>query len=415
MTDVDSTSGENHTFKITGPRNAAEFVLRDLTNQVEMFFHVKGPLQGSLQRQKYEHPFEKEAQDKKEASGHGKTTSFLSGQMRQMMRLTVHPVVMVTATKAGVQPSEVPVITSSETIDPRFFCAMTVSSMTTVSLSPDPIVSFNIKTPSRTLDAIMSHNSFNMTLLSSNRYGVRIADAFTHGDAESGFRQVQDGGATISFRPDCFPRAPTITSQGAMAHCACKVLPEKCVQVVDHVIIVAQVKIIKLLPAAKWEYCLSYTNGRYRRLGNVQSSSVLERNFEEAKDRSGRTDSDGIVPLEADGMKAHSSEMPAAFRKMRRLGGNFRKVHIPEKNTSEAAALSSTSVVSRTGSAASSGKASSHESMEVSSRSPEKLGAALEDDLESDMPREARYNFPDVDEPDEDFPQRQRSWPVRSS
>ncbi|KAL9078104.1 MAG: hypothetical protein Q9157_002987 [Trypethelium eluteriae] len=288
-TDVDSIYGENYMLEITGPRNAAEFVSRCFINQVQMFSEKERHRQESRQRHQFENSFEKEAQDETEVSTHGKTTSPVSDQMRQMMRLMAHPVIMITATKKGIQPSEVPVITGFETIDPRFFCAMTVSSMTTVSLSPDPIVSFNIKTPSRTLDAIMFHETFNITLLSSNTYGARIADAFARGDAENGFRQVQGVGAKISFQPRSFPRAPTVTSRGVLAHCSCRVLPSKCVEVEDHVIIVAKVRRIKLLPEAKFEHGLSYANGLFRQLGEAHSPLILEQvNFKKANKRKGR-------------------------------------------------------------------------------------------------------------------------------
>ncbi|KJZ77700.1 hypothetical protein HIM_02877 [Hirsutella minnesotensis 3608] len=62
----------------------------------------------------------------------------LPEQLRSVMRLLASPVVVCTATHGS---------------EPR---AMTMSSFTSLTLTPTPLITFNVATPSRTLDAIAS-------------------------------------------------------------------------------------------------------------------------------------------------------------------------------------------------------------------------------------------------------------------
>ena len=56
--------------------------------------------------------------------------------------------------------------------------AMTASSLTSLSLSPTPCVTFNVRTPSRTLDAVAASGRFNIHVLAATPDGVRLAARF---------------------------------------------------------------------------------------------------------------------------------------------------------------------------------------------------------------------------------------------
>ncbi|KAF8852766.1 hypothetical protein BDZ45DRAFT_97368 [Acephala macrosclerotiorum] len=60
---------------------------------------------------------------------------------------------------------------------------MTLSSFTTLTLTPYPIIQFNIKAPSRTLDALMETRHFLVHILEATKAGAKVAAAFTKGNA----------------------------------------------------------------------------------------------------------------------------------------------------------------------------------------------------------------------------------------
>ncbi|APA10189.1 hypothetical protein sscle_06g049590 [Sclerotinia sclerotiorum 1980 UF-70] len=108
-------------------------------------------------------------------------------ELRQVMRHVVHSVVVLTTpdqTTASGKSTQA--------------AAMTLSSFTTLTLSPEPIVTFNIKRPSRTLDALkaMVHpdtlpaknpneSYFHIHILESSTYAARLADHFSRGGPAS--------------------------------------------------------------------------------------------------------------------------------------------------------------------------------------------------------------------------------------
>jgi flavin reductase (DIM6/NTAB) family NADH-FMN oxidoreductase RutF len=74
---------------------------------------------------------------------------------------------------------------------------MTVSSFNTVTLCPEPIVSFNVKLPSETYNAIQSSCRFLVHLLAPNRATAQLAQKFSRGnwnillDGYNGFFRFQ--------------------------------------------------------------------------------------------------------------------------------------------------------------------------------------------------------------------------------
>ncbi|KAF6240497.1 hypothetical protein HO173_001165 [Letharia columbiana] len=134
-----------------------------------------------------------------------------------------------------------------------------VSSFNTVTLTPKPYVSFNIRLPSSTYFAIKASCEFTASGLKD----ARVADAFVkrkvargdpygesvwHGLIESDGRLKEGMGGTWWMR--------------------CRLLGEKCVEVGDHVVVVA-----KVVESGGYEggegIGLVYAEGGYRKVGDV--------------------------------------------------------------------------------------------------------------------------------------------------
>ena len=185
------------------------------------------------------------------------TTDSLPDQLRSVMRLVAHPVVVCTASHAGT---------------PR---AMTMSSFTSLSLSPAPLVSFNIATPSRTLDAISASGHFNIHIMAGDAKGAALADRFTRGNLDDGLFDGVEGAEGVSGAPGAGAgEAPVLDGEGVLYVLRCRLLDDEPMRgrmrVRDHVIVVGEV--VEVIPrqGAK-EFGLAYADRRYRQLGEVIS------------------------------------------------------------------------------------------------------------------------------------------------
>ncbi|EEP75768.1 predicted protein [Uncinocarpus reesii 1704] len=117
-------------------------------------------------------------------------------QVRKLMRLVPHPVAIITATQPNSRADSA-------------FRGMTVSSFNTVTLYPEPIVSFNVKLPSETYDAIRSSQRFLVHLLSSNGVTANLAREFSRGHENV---QMEDRKHTFRFTsPASLERQPAVT------------------------------------------------------------------------------------------------------------------------------------------------------------------------------------------------------------
>ncbi|KAF2760830.1 hypothetical protein EJ05DRAFT_508071 [Pseudovirgaria hyperparasitica] len=111
---------------------------------------------------------------------------------------------------------------------------MTISSLTSVTVSPVPYVSFNIKIPSRTFDAMGP--LFRISLLVCNKIAAFTAEQFTMGDAREmllGFT----GSKLPTLKSDDIriPYLEGVSTESLI----CKV--DKTMEVGDHVVVVAEV------------------------------------------------------------------------------------------------------------------------------------------------------------------------------
>ncbi|KAK3940806.1 flavin reductase like domain-containing protein [Diplogelasinospora grovesii] len=212
----------------------------------------------------------------------GTAPETMSMQVRNVMRLVTHSVVACTSTLPGTAES-------GGLPAPR---AMTMSSFTSLALTPTPVVSFNILTPSRTLDAIRASRRFNIHILSGDRKGAKVADRLTRGNLEGikvfqgledecdsqvilpnlevNYLEVQKGqqGGHEQTEP------PLISGPGVLYVFRCKLFDEAhggLVKVRDHVIVLGEV--IEIVDGREEhdsteQFGLIYADRTYRQLGN---------------------------------------------------------------------------------------------------------------------------------------------------
>jgi flavin reductase (DIM6/NTAB) family NADH-FMN oxidoreductase RutF len=193
----------------------------------------------------------------------------MSNQVRVLMRLLAHSALACTSTF----PSS-----SSEPSTPR---AMTMSSFTSLALTPTPVVSFNIATPSRTFDAVKASRRFNVHVLADDASGAKVADRLTKGNA--GGAKVFEGLADecqceVVHGQDGEP--PVLRGPGVLYIMRCKLLDEPSqglIKVRDHFIVLGEViEILDGRPEALGEkekprdkrFGLMYADRMYRQLGN---------------------------------------------------------------------------------------------------------------------------------------------------
>ncbi|KAG4427930.1 hypothetical protein IFR05_016586 [Cadophora sp. M221] len=82
---------------------------------------------------------------------------------------------------------------NKEDIDPSLYRGMTLSSFTSLSMGPEPLITFNIGFPSRTLSALTETRHFLIHVLKASVGGSHVADAFTKGNAVHTISEGEDG------------------------------------------------------------------------------------------------------------------------------------------------------------------------------------------------------------------------------
>jgi flavin reductase (DIM6/NTAB) family NADH-FMN oxidoreductase RutF len=140
---------------------------------------------------------------------------------------------------------------------------MTVSSFTTVAISPTPTVCFNIRAPSSTLTAIQTSGHFLVHILDATPLGAKVADAFSRGLGATAF---DSHAFKVSRERDGMP---SLVSPGVRRVLQCKSLGEGVV-VGDHVIVLGEVTGIQgevHEDEGEKGYGLVYVNRAYRCIG----------------------------------------------------------------------------------------------------------------------------------------------------
>lgn len=163
--------------------------------------------------------------------------------LKNVLRHMPHSVVVITA--CTPDPSGNP------DVQDHYHRAMTVSSFTSVTMGETPVVSFNIKVPSRTFEGIEHWTSFRVHILSNSADGAAIANAFTTGDSDHGFRAITRLSVPASVKApalsspndtlDSFP-APLIQHPSIVATLDCRLMEELTVEIHDHKVVFAAVE-----------------------------------------------------------------------------------------------------------------------------------------------------------------------------
>jgi flavin reductase (DIM6/NTAB) family NADH-FMN oxidoreductase RutF len=184
-------------------------------------------------------------------------------------------------------PSSVVVLTtraSSADLNIDSLRGMTVSSMSSVTLEPEPIISFSIRGPSRTLDCITAGQPFTVNFLNTHPTGAHIADIFSrpHDDPSQPFRIINDSGLADIYESSD-PAGPAIGGIHIPARFTCELLPGKSLEIGDHTVVFARVTDIWNVPSGpstKKRTFLAYAQAEYR---GVQASKIPLTNLETLK------------------------------------------------------------------------------------------------------------------------------------
>ncbi|KAJ6017474.1 FMN-binding split barrel-like protein [Penicillium sp. IBT 35674x] len=119
------------------------------------------------------------------------STPSISEHVRLLMRRVPYPVAIITAT----DPSGAP--------DTSSFRGMTVSSFSTVTLTPNPVISFNVRRPSETLNALLASQRFLVHLLAPGSATATLARDFSKGNTTLASMLNGHGDFEFSALPVC--------------------------------------------------------------------------------------------------------------------------------------------------------------------------------------------------------------------
>jgi flavin reductase (DIM6/NTAB) family NADH-FMN oxidoreductase RutF len=195
----------------------------------------------------------------------------LSRAMIPFMRSVPQPVAIVTAADTNQDPEG----------GPDSWRGATISSFNTVTLDPEPIISFNIKKISSTFDAIQSSSRFWVHFLTPSPSSAQLAHIFTQGNNQRTFE-----GLRVSYTEEKRARIPQIRGiSGSLGRhegpqiafvLVCSFLEEKTVIIGDHVVLFATVTGINRMGPALREtavegmVCLAYANQGYHGLKHLE-------------------------------------------------------------------------------------------------------------------------------------------------
>ncbi|KAK0318980.1 hypothetical protein LTR82_010080 [Friedmanniomyces endolithicus] len=193
------------------------------------------------------------------ADGVQQEVSKLANHVRTVSRTLTHSVAIVTS-RAPTSINSTASTTEDYTDDWLAQCrGVTVSSFTTLSLHPVPVVTFNLKVPSGTWDAIAASGRLFVHLLAATPKAAGLAHHFSLPHAKAEGQTHTSGKSEGSKPPSRFhiplrlsrqdvlsssPIPPRITSdpESVFARLEGALLREKCVKVGDHVLVVAEVR-----------------------------------------------------------------------------------------------------------------------------------------------------------------------------
>lgn len=162
----------------------------------------------------------------------------MSQAFRQVMRTLSYPTMIVTsAIPKGTKPLD--------------FHGLTISSMTSLSINPKPLIQFNIKTPSGTSANIKKNKFFAIHFLEPKETNINLAKQFSRGIKDKMTRPFSSlienkdyicyGSVSFSSRPNI--QLPILKNTGKILIC----LSKDVFKVEDHEIWVGEV--LEILPS----------------------------------------------------------------------------------------------------------------------------------------------------------------------
>jgi len=200
----------------------------------------------------------------------------LTEDLKMVLRPLTHPVVLITSR----MPTPIRQILPSSSERLKFCRGVTVSSFTTVTMTPKPVITFNLKVPSRTWEAIESSQRLCVHVLAATPEAAALAHAFTlpHAEPHTPFQMVGRMGAAVSATHQVPSQATSqsvlVRKPGAVLsyiHARLSHTTEKqCLRVGDHVVVVAEVESVELAAyrdQIQEAVGLAYSRRGYRGLG----------------------------------------------------------------------------------------------------------------------------------------------------
>ena len=133
-----------------------------------------------------------------------------------------------------------------------------VSSFNTVTLYPKPFVSFNIKRPSSTYDAICQSGSFTASGINN----ATVADGF-----------VKSRGTSKAWEQRVGKEGRLKDGKGGTWWMICQLVKEHLLKVGDHVVVIGEVLDAGSYSAGQEKSGIVYVKGTYRRTGEILNAS----------------------------------------------------------------------------------------------------------------------------------------------
>lgn len=194
-------------------------------------------------------------------TGNEHMTTFYN-DFKGLMRKVLSPVFLVTSTAVTNNKSK-----AQKSPLAGAFRGMTVSSFTTVTMTPFPVVCFNVKEPSRTLAAVVGSGRFYAHIIADNDAGAALADLFTkaYEDPAEPFLRSSDVGSTKLMTSRS---GPIFTGKAVVGGLHCKVMHDKSVVVGDHKVIFAEVTEVTPSEPESQQTGLAYAHRAYMSAGS---------------------------------------------------------------------------------------------------------------------------------------------------
>jgi flavin reductase (DIM6/NTAB) family NADH-FMN oxidoreductase RutF len=205
----------------------------------------------------------KDNNNEAERQDNGQSGEQRGDYLRSALRQLTQPVALVTS----IMPANS--VNDASPGGPR---GVTVSSFCTVTLQPEPIISFNLRVPSRTWDAIKTSRDLQVSLLTASPEGAAAAHAFTlpYERPYEPFERLESLGASVRTLSGRHGRPHFVWDKAIYARVNANLLSNQCICVGDHMIVVAKVNHVRLNESSTHADAgaLAYGMRGYRSLGD---------------------------------------------------------------------------------------------------------------------------------------------------